>query len=533
MAYTALYRKFRPQTFEEVKGQDQTVRILRNQLRSDRIGHAYVFAGTRGTGKTSVAKIFARAVNCENLQDGNPCGECPSCRRIIEGRSLNVIEIDAASNNGVDNIREVIDEVQYSPAGGRFKVYIIDEVHMLSAGAFNALLKTLEEPPAYVIFILATTEVHKIPVTILSRCQRYDFRRIGDEVIVDRLKEVLDREGAQYEEEALAFIARKADGGMRDALSLLDQCLSFYFGEPLTYDHALEILGAVDVDTFMRLFLSLKDGKTGEALDVVEKLVTDGIDLTQFLTDFIWFLRNLMILMAVGADSARIDVSREHRKMMEAVAAETDGNTLIRYIRDLSALQADMRLATAKRVLFEIGLIRLSRPEMETDVTSLTERIRMLEEKLENGVFVSEAERGRYAGDGGSAGGVDAGRSQLKDGSSMSRAELMAAVPADILAVIEQWNQVTAALSGALRQFVLRVKPAAGEGTKLMLVCSDKMDEEALEKPENTDEIRKVIGALTGKDIPLQPVFTQEIKTDDGLVDLSSFISKDLLTYSD
>ena len=197
MSYVALYRKFRPKTFDEVKGQDKTAVILKNQIKSGRIGHAYVFSGTRGTGKTSVAKIFAKAVNCENPVDGSPCGECAACKRIAEGRSLNVIEIDAASSNGVDNIREIIEEVQYSPADDKYKVYIIDEVHMLSGGAFNALLKTLEEPPSYVIFILATTEVHKIPVTIMSRCQRYDFRRISAKTISARLKELMEAEGAK------------------------------------------------------------------------------------------------------------------------------------------------------------------------------------------------------------------------------------------------------------------------------------------------------------------------------------------------
>ena len=209
MSYTALYRKFRPDTFEDVKGQDHIVKTLKNQIMAGRIGHAYLFCGTRGTGKTSIAKIFAKAVNCERPADGSPCNECASCRAIAAGASMNVIEIDAASNNGVDNIREIREEVAYSPAEGRYKVYIIDEVHMLSIGAFNALLKTLEEPPSYVIFILATTEAHKIPVTILSRCQRYDFRRISQETILDRLKELMEQEQVEAEERALRYIAKK------------------------------------------------------------------------------------------------------------------------------------------------------------------------------------------------------------------------------------------------------------------------------------------------------------------------------------
>ena len=234
MSYVALYRKFRPDGFEDVKGQEHIVTTLRNQIESDRIGHAYLFCGTRGTGKTTVAKIFARAVNCEHPAGGSPCGECATCKAIAAGVSMNVIEIDAASNNGVDNIREILDEVAYSPTEGRFKVYIIDEVHMLSIGAFNALLKTLEEPPSYVIFILATTEAHKIPITIWSRCQRYDFRRISIDTIAGRLKDIMEKEQVDVEEKALRYVAKAADGSMRDALSLLDQCIAFHFGDELT-----------------------------------------------------------------------------------------------------------------------------------------------------------------------------------------------------------------------------------------------------------------------------------------------------------
>ena len=250
MSYTALYRKFRPDRFEDVKGQDHIVTTLKNQIKADRIGHAYLFTGTRGTGKTTIAKLFAKAVNCEHPVDGSPCGECRSCKTIASGASVNVIEIDAASNNGVDNIREIIDEVSYSPVEGKYKVYIIDEVHMLSIGAFNALLKTLEEPPSYVIFILATTEVHKIPITILSRCQRYDFKRINIDTIADRLQELMDKEQVAVQDKALRYIAKTADGSMRDALSLLDQCIAFHFGEKLTYDKVLGVMGGVETRLF-------------------------------------------------------------------------------------------------------------------------------------------------------------------------------------------------------------------------------------------------------------------------------------------
>ena len=276
MSYTALYRKFRPATFEDVKGQDHIVQTLKNQITSGRIGHAYLFCGTRGTGKTSIAKIFARAVNCEGPVDQRPCGTCRICRNIAAGSSLNVVEIDAASNNGVENIRDIREQVQYPPTEGRYRVYIIDEVHMLSTGAFNALLKTLEEPPSYVIFILATTEVHRIPVTVLSRCQRYDFKRITIKTLTDRLRELSDAESMDVEDKALSYIAKAADGSMRDALSLLDQCAAFHFGEKLTYDHVLDILGAVDTGIFSRMFRAVTQQKTTDCIYQLEELVNAG-----------------------------------------------------------------------------------------------------------------------------------------------------------------------------------------------------------------------------------------------------------------
>ena len=296
MSYTALYRKYRPNTFEDVKGQDHIVRTLMNQIRTDRIGHAYLFCGTRGTGKTTVAKIFAKAVNCQNPTEYGPCCQCSTCKSIASGASMNVIEIDAASNNGVDNIRQIIEEVNYMPPDGRYKVYIIDEVHMLSSGAFNALLKTLEEPPTYVIFILATTEPYRLPITILSRCQRYDFHHITSDVIAGRLTELMEEEGTQVQPQAIRYIAKAADGSMRDALSLLDQCISFYIDEELTYENTLEILGTVDTGVLSELFTAIMDADVSGGMLVVEKIVRQGRDLGQFVVDFLWYLRNLLLV---------------------------------------------------------------------------------------------------------------------------------------------------------------------------------------------------------------------------------------------
>ncbi len=391
MSYTALYRKFRPCRFEDVKGQEHIVTTLQNQIKADRIGHAYLFCGTRGTGKTSIAKIFARAVNCENPVEGSPCGECASCKAIAAGVSMNVIEIDAASNNGVDNIREIVDEVSYSPAEGRFKVYIIDEVHMLSIGAFNALLKTLEEPPSYVIFILATTEVHKIPITILSRCQRYDFRRISIETIAERLRELMEKEQVQVEEKALRYIAKTADGSMRDALSLLDQCIAFHFGQELTYDKALDVLGAVDTEVFSRLLRHVIGREVNGCIGLLEEIVMQGRELSQFVTDFTWYLRNLLLLQSSDDIEDIIDVSSDNLVRLKEEAGMLETETLMRYIRIFSELSGQIKYAPQKRILIEIALIKLCRPDMERDIGSVAERVRVIEEQLENGVVAVAA----------------------------------------------------------------------------------------------------------------------------------------------
>ena len=391
MSYTALYRKWRPHTFDDVKGQDHIVTTLQNQIRAQRIGHAYLFCGTRGTGKTTVAKILARSVNCENPVDGSPCGECPSCKQIAAGTSLNVVEIDAASNNGVENIREIRDQVQYPPTEGKYRVYIIDEVHMLSTGAFNALLKTLEEPPSYVIFILATTEVHKIPITVLSRCQRYDFRRITVDTIADRLKELTDAEGMPVEERALRYVAKAGDGSMRDALSLLDQCAAFHFGETLTYEHVLDVLGAVDNSVFRELFLAVVQGRTKDCILKLEEMVIQGRELTQFVVDFIWFLRNLLLLKTAEDAEELLDMSEDNLKLLREDAKLADENTLMRYIRVFSELSNQIRFAAQKRVLIELAFIKLTKPQMEQDLESILERLSVLERQVENGIPAAPA----------------------------------------------------------------------------------------------------------------------------------------------
>ena len=385
MSYVALYRKWRPSDFDEIKGQDAIVTTLRNQIEANRIGHAYLFCGTRGTGKTSAAKVFAKAVNCEHPVNGNPCGQCESCRSIADGTSLNVIEMDAASNNGVEDARQIKESVVYSPTNAKYKVYIIDEAHQITKDAFNALLKTMEEPPAYVIFILATTEPHKIPVTILSRCQRYDFKRIDAATLEERLKEVAENEGISAEPKALKYIAAKAEGGMRDALSLLDQCTSFLLGKEITYERALEVLGAVDTEVFSVFLRSLAARSVTDSINLIDRIMMQGRDLTQFITDFIWYMRNVLLSKSAENATEIIDISADNMKLLQKEAEALSENQLLRYIRVFSELSNDLRYAVQKRVLAELAVIRVCKPQMELNLDSVNDRLKVIEDLIESG----------------------------------------------------------------------------------------------------------------------------------------------------
>lgn len=492
MAYQALYRKWRPLEFEDVKGQEHIVTTLKNQIRADRIGHAYLFCGTRGTGKTTVAKIFAKAVNCEHPVDGSPCGECPTCKAIAEGRSMNVIEIDAASNNGVDNIREIRDEVQYSPTEGRYKVYIIDEVHMLSIGAFNALLKTLEEPPAYVIFILATTEAHKIPVTILSRCQRYDFHRISIETIAGRLSQLMEAEHINVEEKAIRYVAKAADGSMRDALSLLDQCIAFYLGEPLTYDHVLEVLGAVDTEVFSRLLRSILANNVVQAIELLEELIVQGRELGQFVTDFVWYLRNLLLVKSSDQMEDVLDMSSENLALLKEEADMIEGDVIMRYIRIFSDLSGQLKYAPQKRVLIEIALIKLCRPAMETTQDALTDRVAQLEKKVEEGVTVVAAAPAVQP----ASGSAPATPQKPKEPAQMPKA-----IPDDIRQVVKNWSSIVRELPGVTATYLRSAHLSLGGENKLMLVFDDDLAYTYVTEERRRTEITERISNRIGKEI--------------------------------
>lgn len=532
MSYQALYRKWRPDNFEDVKGQDHIVTTLKNQINADRIGHAYLFCGTRGTGKTSVAKIFAKAVNCEHPVNGSPCGECPTCKAIAAGTSMNVIEIDAASNNGVDNIREIRDEVQYSPTEGKYKVYIIDEVHMLSTGAFNALLKTLEEPPSYVIFILATTEVAKIPVTIMSRCQRYDFHRISIETIADRLSELMKAENIVVEDKAIRYVAKAADGSMRDALSLLDQCIAFHLGEELKYDDVLDVLGAVDIAIFSNMYKTIRENDVARCMNLMEDIIMQGRDLSQFVTDFIWYLRNLLLIKTTrDTDKIEdvIEVSKDNIADMMEDAKEADVDTLMRHIRVLSELSNDMKTSTQKRVKAEVTFIKLMRPSMEkpADMTELTGRINTLEtqlgdamqviEKLKSGELIPAGmlnAMGQETFAGANGAGVSGSEAETSDTKPVIKRNYDA-VTDDIRQIASQWNNIISSIDDALLMNFLKQAyvTVTEDGNSLEIMIKSLSGYNAISREETVTMLEEHIEERTG--ISVRTVVTKMDEEED------------------
>lgn len=522
MSYTALYRKFRPTDFNDVKGQNHIVTTLKNQIKADRIGHAYLFCGTRGTGKTTIAKVLAKTVNCEHPVDGNPCNECAMCNAINNQTSMNVIEIDAASNNGVDNIREIVEEVRYSPTEGRFKVYIIDEVHMLSAGAFNALLKTLEEPPSYVIFILATTEAHKIPITILSRCQRYDFKRITIETITDRLKELVEKEQVDAEEKALRYVARMGDGSMRDALSLLDQCIAFYFGEKLTYDKVLEVLGAVDVEVFSRLLTYILKNDVAACMKLLEELIISGRELTQFTVDFTWYLRNLLLVQTSEDASEIIEVSTENMAMVIEQAKQVDMDTLIRYIRIFSDLSNQIKYASQKRVMVEVALIKLCKPQMETNSDDIVSRIKAIENKLEKGIVAAPSPV------------VASGAASVTPAEEKKTVILPKAVPEDLKEVAKSWSTIMANTSPLVRSFLANGRPSIGNNNMLLLVFTESLDKDFISEESHLKEIKDTIAKVIGKEVEVQTkLLTQGKENIEDIPDLSKIFKNIKIEYEE
>ena len=499
MSYTALYRKFRPDNFADVKGQDHIVTTLTNQINANRIGHAYLFCGTRGTGKTTVAKILAKAVNCQHPVNGSPCNECEMCKAIQAGTSMNVIEIDAASNNGVDNIREIREEVTYRPTEGNYKVYIIDEVHMLSTGAFNALLKTLEEPPSYVIFILATTEAHKIPITILSRCQRYDFHRISIDTIAARLTELLKAEGVEAEEKAVRYVAKAGDGSMRDALSLLDQCIAFYLGQTLTYDKVLEVLGAVDTEVFSKLLRKVLAGDVTAAIRSLEELIVGGRELSQFVGEFTWYMRNLLLVKTSDNPEEAIDVSSENLKLLKEESEMTDIDTLMRYIRIFFGTFKPDPFRNTETSSGGDRADQALRPAMETNLDSVLDRIRVLEQRIDERPVQQVV--------------VQSAGASVQEAAPIPAAPPQKAAPEDLQKIVSGWKvivgQTTAAFKQALLQSIPKYNGETGEPI-LYVEFQTPLGRLYPDDSEAKQELQAIIEKQLGKSVELHMLVAED-----------------------
>lgn len=506
MAYKALYREWRPQNFNELIGQDHVSRTLQNAVKSGRIAHAYLFSGPRGTGKTSSAKILAKMLNCEHGPTPNPCNECDPCKRINSGTSLDVIEIDAASNRGIDEIRDLREKVKFLPGEDRYKVYIIDEVHMLTSEAFNALLKTLEEPPSRVVFILATTEQHKIPATILSRVQRFEFKRIGIGDIVDRLKVVTDSLGGEVDEDALLLIARKAEGGMRDALSLLDQC--YIPGESLTPERVLSVLGSVSEEEMYNFCELLLQKDTLGVISSLDKFLIDGKDPGQIVKEAIEYLRNLLIIKSVGEAKGLIYVARDFWPKLMEQSSRVDVHRLHELIQLFIKTDGDLRFSTQPRVSLEIALIGATAPQTGSFVQQPQESQQIAGSSMPpvNRPH-SEVAKGAQSTEKGKT-KVDAA---IKPGDST----LAGSFPADISQIKSEWKKVLDIVKKtriAAHALLVEGHPLAIQDGILTIAFKEQhsFHKEKIEQPENKKVVEQALNSVFGYPLGLKCVLNGE-----------------------
>jgi DNA polymerase-3 subunit gamma/tau len=530
MGYTALYRKWRPMVFGDVYGQSHITMTLKNQIKNDNIAHAYLFCGTRGTGKTSTAKIFARAINCSSPRDLDPCNECDVCRGILNESIMDVIEIDAASNNGVDNIRELRENVKYPPSKAKYKVYIIDEVHMLSQGAFNALLKTLEEPPSYVIFVLATTEPQKIPSTILSRCQRFDFKRVAFEEIFKRAKYICTEMDIEIEDEALNLIVRNSDGAVRDALSILDQCISFSEGK-LTYEKAIETLGIVTDEFLFKLADSIYEEDSKKAMQLIDELVNSGKDISQFIKDFINHFRNLMMTKMTESIEEVIDMSKENIQRLQIQGEKFQLNTIIRVINVLSQTEAEIKWSSQPRVLLELAVVKLIQPSLDHSMEGLVDRISKLENKLNNFRFESNKENNSLPIQNNikpkavSKNKTNRSSDERNSGqrASNNRDEKVSPPHISYNSNVNfketegKWDIILKEIKRrkvAIHAVLMEGKPIKTEENQLVISFGDGFwfHKDATSKKGNSDLIERVISEITGQKVRLKCVMEDEIK---------------------
>ncbi len=513
MSYLALYRKYRPTTFDSLIGQEHIVKTLINQIITGRFGHAYLFTGTRGTGKTSAAKIFAKAINCLEPINGSPCGKCDACKALADSSNIDVIEIDAASNNGVNEIRELREKVQYPPVSCKYKVYIVDEVHMLTGPAFNALLKTLEEPPKHAVFILATTEVHKIPATILSRCMRFDFRLISTERIADLISDIYDEQGKQYEKEAVFAIAKAGDGSIRDALSIADIAISYNEGK-LTYNDVMDILGSSNFEILAEFVGGLINGNSGIVLNTIDKLCSLGKSMGVLTKDVTGIIRDLLIVKTCENANDILGVPLSKFKVYNDLADKASEQRLLRILEIFSDAEVSLKYSNHPRVVFETAAIKSSRPDSDYNIDALMSRIKALEENVQKGNF-----------------------SAVKDPSMEEKAdsEQNIRVPKERKKVMSITDLPVDELKGKLL-YNLRNNGSemlwnmfqkidiCVKGNTLKIICQDSADSQTLEKPNSKQRIFDALNEFSNFDIVVEE--SLQTKKLDAIDDASDRIKK-------
>lgn len=535
--HKALYRVYRPLKFEDVIGQEHITKTIKNQIDNDSIAHAYLFSGTRGTGKTSTAKIFARAVNCINPNNHEPCNECEICKGILNDSIMDVIEIDAASNNGVDDIRELRENVKYPPTKGKYKVYIIDEVHMLSQGAFNALLKTLEEPPYYIIFILATTEAHKIPATILSRCQKYDFKRVKVDDIVIRMKKICNDLNIQVEEKALNLIARNAGGALRDALSILDQCVS-YSEDEIKYSDVVNLLGTVNIDFLFDMSKHIIEEDTKQALELLNELIICGKDIKHFLTDLIDHFRNLMVCKVSHELYEIINLPVETIDLLKNQADHVDLNNIIEIINLLSETQNNIKYASNPRISLEITIMKLSQPVLKTDDDSILSRIQNIENVIKNGVSISENDN-------------TIGKQNSVSQNNTTKNEQYIQKPkkpksSDVVEIENSWPQILEYMKNdkqmSIQAMLKEINDFEMENNTLIMLVDDKFKfiKDRLNRDEEKVYIKSVINNITGQNINVKIELKSDMvdsstnnQEDEGMKILENVFPKEMIQVKD
>lgn len=513
--YTALYRKWRPKKFEDVCGQEQITTILKNQIKANQLSHAYLFCGTRGTGKTSTAKLLAKAVNCFDLVDGNPCDRCESCISINQGNSMDVFEIDAASNRRIEDVRDLREAVKFAPALGKYKVYIIDEVHMLTNEAFNALLKTLEEPPAYVKFILATTEPHKLPATILSRCQRFDFKRLVQDNIVNRLEYICKEENIKADDDALRLIARNSDGAMRDAISIMDQCA--VFGKMnINHDDVLKVLGIVNDEYLFKMAEAILEGNSSKAMLLIQEISREGKDMSQFARDLLNHYRNLLMAKLVDQAEDVIDLSKETISMLKDQSSRYGRDNIIRCINILSELTSEIKWSPQPKTILEVSIIKMCKLQKDISSDGLLARIEKLEEALARGEIsitaIPEDKKTKK----------EEKKEVKKVPEKIKKADLKPLSPE----IMEKWDgfiqEIKSRKKMKLRTYLALCKPAIVDGEKIMLCFTrqDSFSKEAVERADTKKEIEEIACEYFSKPIKIKAIFEDEAgKLDDEVKD--------------